>query len=325
MTNAEFHRQYQMARSKTSAVSLKAFVEVKSVYIQASKIAAERIRDIESRNLSVLTDSYWNGVKADMRQGIEEMNQSINDLAKNSISSCADVYTGITKSFLLANAQNEFITEGGINKLAMSMNRGITESIINRTFQDGYTFSKRVWNTSDYYQEVLREIVARGVAIGRDPAKIAQDIQQYTVDGQIALAKRWANINSYRSDWLKRIPQSVDYRAVRLVRSEIQMSVQLAGIDSGKNNVASTGEYKWVLGPGVAHCSGCIENSLRTYTEENIPDYEHPNCSCIIEPVLRDHDEFVNQLSDWVKGDINSENRYIDLWYEQRYKPALAS
>lgn len=278
MTNAEFHRQYQMARSKTSVISLKTMTEVKSIYIEASKIAAERIRDAELRNLSSLTDAYWNGVKADLRQGIIDMNGKIVEATNSAIGSCADIYTDITKAFLLANAKNEFVTESGINSLALSMNRGITESIARRVFNDGYTFSQRVWANGEYFQEVIKEIVARGVSIGRDPAKIAQDIQQYTVDGNIALAKRWANLSAYTPEWTKRLPKSIDWRAVRLVRSEIQMSIQQAGIDAGDNNVASTGEYKWLLGPGLAHCDTCLDYSMRTFTKETIPDYPHSNC-----------------------------------------------
>jgi hypothetical protein len=191
-----------------------------------------------------------------------------------------------------------------------------------RTYGTGHTFSTRVWGAREDWETNIRRIVEEGIKIGRDPAKIARDIQVYTADGRVALANRWAQIERGTPGWYNRLPKNLDWRGVRLVRSELQASIQAAQVEAGEQNPGATGEYRWVLGPGVDHCEECIDNSAQTYTKENVPSIVHPNCSCSIEPILRDRSQFIKDLKAWESGDINADNRYIDQWYTNVYQPA---
>jgi len=316
MNKQEFNALYKQARVHTAIIGLKSQKDVRKAYIKASEYAASLIADAKLRGLSAITLSYWQGVQAELQTALLELSKSIEATTVESVTKSSKVYSNITKEYLLSTAISERITRDGIVRLSDRMNNRIVSNIINRFGSDGYTLSGRVWRNVNYYQKDIGEIVIRGTALGRDPVKIAKDIQVYTADGKIALAQRWANIEGSTQEWTKRIPGKVDWRAVRLVRSEQQMAIQAAGVQSGINNPATTGEYQWVLGPGSAPCDVCSEYAQHTYTAENIPAYPHPACLCTIVPILRNKDDFINDLERFSQGESVD---YIDQWYYSSY------
>ena len=210
-----------------------------------------------------------------------------------------------------------------------------------RIYSDGYTFSERVWNTLDSkgfptgingdYQYRIKNLILTGEAQGRDVVKIADDIQQYIKKGKKFVFKqgRYGNLIPGTAEFKKRISQKVDWRALRLVRSELNASLQQAGVLDGIMNPASDKTYDWKKTPGnpidedgSKNASGlkCIElEDANPYTLENVPSYQHSNCSCSVVPNLRKREDFVNDLRNWSPG---GEPAYINDWFNDIYRPA---
>jgi hypothetical protein len=193
-----------------------------------------------------------------------------------------------------------------------------------RLWSDGYTFSERIWGTGDIglkgdWLERMKMTVAAGIAQGRDPVKIAKDIQVYTADGKIALSQRWGGLARGTAEFAKRIPGRLDWRAQRLVRSELGASLQNASVMAGEANPGADGLYDWVLSIGRRHwdceCESLAEGG--PYTAETIPTYPHSNCGCWTRPHLREMTGFLADLKSWAHGGSVD---YLDEWYQGDYK-----
>jgi hypothetical protein len=278
MTNLEFDRLHKQARVKVAVTQYKALTELKGAYIAVADSAARAVIDAKLRGLSSLTLGYWLGIKTQMSTALETFGNDTTEIATTGVRSNVDTMTGISKAYLTANAVNEYVTREGLAQMYSRVNDDVVKSVFNRVWQDGYTFSQRVWRNGESVQDDIKRILENGIIAGRDPAKIAKDIQAFTVDGQVGLAKRWANVERGTSAWVSRMPKSIDWRGIRLVRSELQIAVQDAGRQSGLTNPASTGTWRWVMGPGLDHCEVCEGYSKQIFTEETLPTYPHGNC-----------------------------------------------
>jgi hypothetical protein len=320
MTESDYLKLYRQARSQTALVSLRAQVAIRSIFLKASKQTTDKLRDALNPGKRELSESEWLSLRSELAD--KTITDRITNTTIAAISAGTGLYIAINAKYLKdALPSNNRVSVNGINKLASIQKQKAIDSLKQRTYGNGKTFSTRVWDAKAVYDDTIKKIVQEGIRIGRDPAKIAQDITVYTSDGREALAKRWASLERGTSEWTKRLPKNIDWRAIRVIRSELQATLQKEQLLAGESNPGSTQMYKWILGPGLDHCDECIDYSSQTFTKENIPSYPHPHCGCIIQPVLRDRETFVRDLKEWVNG--NTENtRYITDWYNGVYMPA---
>jgi hypothetical protein len=110
----------------------------------------------------------------------------------------------------------------------------------------------------------------------------------------------------------------VDYRAIRLYRSEVYRNQREAVLQADEMNPASTGEFDWVLQPGReswhCHCPELAEAG--PYTKDTIPE-SHINCDCQVRPRLKDDDKFMQDLQDYVDGTDSAGAREVAEWSEK--------
>lgn len=206
------------------------------------------------------------------------------------------------------------------------VNERVVRSVINRMFADGYTLSERIWRVGSDYPTQINRVISSGFAQGRDPVKIAKDLQVYIRDGKPALAKRYGpDLTAGTKAWMRRIRGQVDYRALRLVRSELYMSLQEAGRESGRANPGATEVYDWILNAGrqIWNCAcedyaggGPIDGG---YDYHDVPSYPHPHCQCRTQARLRNHKQFTGDLKRWSRGESVD---YLDEWNREFYVPA---
>jgi hypothetical protein len=103
----------------------------------------------------------------------------------------------------------------------------------------------------------------------------------YLKGGPEAVKGRWGKLEPGTREYAKRLgSKGVDYRAMRLYRSEIHRNQQEAAVEGGEDNPACTGLYDWILMPGrgtfLCNCPELAAGG--PYTKDTIPDYPHPNC-----------------------------------------------
>jgi hypothetical protein len=323
MTKSEYESLYAKARREAAALSLASRSKIAEVYRKAASEAADVASRTIERGLSELTSERWTMMAAQLNQAAESIARGIDPIGRSVVESASSLFTKINAQYILsavatAEAGN-LITEFTIGRMTSAVNRRVAESLVTRVWQDGYTYSDRMWNLKGDWLERIKATVSAGIAQGRDPIKIARDIQIYTSDGKIALIKRYGSLKAGTSEFAKRIPGNIDWRAVRLVRSELYASLQDASAESGDMNPGCTGEYDWVLSPGriswPCECASIAADG--PYEKDAIPTYPHPNCMCSVRPRLRDRKSFVADLKRFARGDSVD---YLDKWYTDKYQ-----
>jgi hypothetical protein len=323
MTNTTYIRLLAEARRQYPLLTQRATKQLQESYITAAKMAAAVVRDAETRGLSRLTVESWAQIKTQLERGAQLIQDAIEQRIPLTVGDALEKYTQINIDYIMGGVRKagaDKITEIGIRNMFVAINDRVIRSIANRVFRDGYSYSTRIWRVGQYYQEQIKRVINAGLAQGRDVIKIARDIQVYTKDGKIALAKRYGpNLERPTKAFMARIGNRVDYRALRLVRSELYMSLQDAGRESGRINPACAQEWDWILGPSRSHwdceCPDFAANAPYEYNE--IPAYPHPNCVCEVRQVLRNHEEFMNDLASWSQGNTVP---YLDDWYNNIYQ-----
>lgn len=327
MTAAEYVRLYATARRQSANLSIKARAEIARIYRKAADEAAAVARDVMERGLSELTSERWASMAVQLKDAADDIASGVERIGRKLVTDAGSLFPEIDSRYVLAAVAEagaaKSVTSVVMGRLTAAVNRKLVESLATRIWSDGYTFSERCWNLREDWLERIKSTVAAGIAQGRDPVKIARDIQVYTADGKVALAQRWGKLERGTAEFAKRIPGRVDWRAARLVRSELYASLQDAGIAAGEINPGATGEFDWVLSPGREDwpCA-CAEFAVGgPYKADQVPTYPHPHCQCTVRPRLRDRKEFVADLR---KKFVHGESvDYLDTWYDEKYKAAV--
>ncbi|MDR1174691.1 MAG: DUF3626 domain-containing protein [Treponema sp.] len=188
------------------------------------------------------------------------------------------------------------------------------------TFHQSYSLSKSVWNIVGDAEDKILDVVWGGISQGRDVRTVAADLMAYIKGGPDVVKGRWGKLKPETREYANRLgAKGVDYRALRLYRSEIHRHQQEAAVEEGEDNPACTGEYDWILMPGreVWLCD-CEELAgAGPYTKETIPPYPHPNCDCMVRPRLKDSDDLIRDLKDYINGVPSEGANDISLWAQK--------
>jgi hypothetical protein len=329
VTTAEYAALYAQARRKAARMDATMRSQLASVYAQAADEAAAVVREALDRGLSALTLQTWQAIAGRLTRAADLVATGTESVARNLVTQMASLYPSVDAAFILSSVRlaigaDSRITESGLGRLVSSIDTRLVQSLTSRLWTDGYSFSERVWGSSGVrgdYLERMKMTVAAGLAQGRDPAQIAKDIQVYTADGKVALTQRWGNLEAGTSEFARRLPGRLDWRAQRLVRSELYSSLQESSVMAGEMNPACTGKYDWVLQAGRQHWDCDCEDLAAggPYAADEIPDYPHPNCGCMTRPRLADAGQFQHDLKAWASGEKVA---YLDSWYRTTYKAA---
>jgi len=182
------------------------------------------------------------------------------------------------------------------------------------TFRFPYSLSKSVWNTVNHTEEKILNAVWGGIAQGRDIRSVSDDLMVYVRQGPTVIPGRWGKLKPGSAEYVRRFGKAgVDYRAIRIYRSELYRNLQEEAVREARNNPACSGEFDWVRFPGTDfECEICDDLVAKSPYKEPVPAYPHPNCLCNLRPRLKDHDDFINELRAYVNGEPGGEA--IERW-----------
>lgn len=299
-TSADYSRLYREARRAALRMDVAARQRIAAIYESAAEDAARIVRDGLERGLSELTTARWSAIESSLRDAAAAIARGSQEAGESLVEATAGIFPEMNADWLMRAVQlagaEQKVTREGLALISGSIESRVVASLASRLWADGKTFSDSVWGNdglrADWYER-LRMTIAGGIAQGRDPAKIAKDIQVYSADGKLALLQRWGALERGTAEFTSRLPGRIDWRAVRLVRSEFNASLQDSQGFAAMANPGCTGEVDWVLQEGRQH-SGCECEDLAAggpYPADDPPTYPHPNCMCWLRPRLRDHDE----------------------------------
>ncbi len=315
MTKREYERLYAEARRTYPKLTRVVMRKMAAVYKEASDNVSVAVREAVKTGKSQITIDSLTAIEAKLQQGANAITAKLKEFVPDTIYSGMDLTAEVHREYLLdavklAGAES---LVPHIYSVFASVQDKVIQSVINRVYQGGYTYSDAIWKVGARYQDDIKIVLSVGLAQGRDMVKIARDIQVYTKDGKIALAKRLGTLERPSKEFMKRIGNKVDWRALRLVRSELFQAVQDANKEFGRKNPACLDLYDWVMESGRQqwNCECANLSAGSPYQYNSLPSYPHSNCSCNIRPVLRDGKEFINDLKIFIDGGSVD---YLDEW-----------
>ncbi len=327
MTSAEYERAYAKARNTWPKLTAETMRKIRDVYLDSAKKLGEILKSGSLDDKSQITRDMTEQMEAEFQRAARAIQASIIEEVPLLISRGYDGYSKIEVEFMtdaLEGIDQGKVTEKGLQNIYVGVNQRLVEITLHRIGQDGYTFAQRAGIAAGKYQPAMNDLIAAGFAQGRDLAKIAEDLTKYVTDGKIKTVKRWGEILEPGSKaLLKRVPERVDYRALRIARSELASSLQEGARQNGRINPGAVDEFDWVL-MNELHASGdpCPDLAANSpYAFADVPGYPHPNCECWVRPRLRDAKEFRDDLIRWADGERVPA---MDKWYAETYKPAQA-
>ena len=342
MTSSEYIKLYKSAHSLNGTLTAKTIKILQKAFKEAGELAAKQVLKTTAAGLSDLTSSAWSQIERQLIAGADLIAESLITQVPPLLSDSYNNFFQIDSKYIMDAVNLAGVTEitkTGIKNIGLGVNFDLLKIQADRIYQDGYSFSDRVWNdfidelpigVHGDYQYRIKNLILTGQAQGRDVIDIADDIQQYIVKGKDFVFKegRYGRLIPGTAQYKRRISKKVDWRALRLVRSELNASLQEAGIMQGKMNPGAKDLINWMKTSGNPidlsgknNVSGkrCIDlQRANPHKPEDVNSYNHPNCSCYKEPVLKKADDFLSELKDWQPGD-NSE---MDSWYNDIYLPA---
>jgi len=322
MTSQDYISAYAKERKQWPQLTNSTRKKIKAEYIAAGLAIAAIIREGELVNGELSFDT-----QRKLDQAILEGSQAIVDAMREHIpallTTAAAGYVAIETAFV-ADAFRDLtsrVTKDGIEKMFSKTATATVQRALNSPLAaDGLVFWSRVPNISKEFGDDVVNLVRAAINEGRNIGKIAADINKYVKDGKAGTIHRWGEVIEPDSKrLLKRVPEQVDYRALRLVRSELGRGLQETAKANGPNNPGGSGWYDWVRINVIDWGCACPANAANgPYQYDNIPAYDHPNCMCIVRQRMKDGNDFRRELEAWTRGEPNSD---LDRWYSEKYLP----
>lgn len=187
-----------------------------------------------------------------------------------------------------------------------------------RTHKDGLHLSDRIWNTVESSRDAMRAIVTAG--IGEDAVKVARALETYVKQGATVTAAHFPGMMKRMGS---RVPENIDYNALRLARTELTAAYGEATIGAAKASPAIK-NVRWVLSsthPRTDICDAYANggDGHGVYEARDCPlSPAHPNCLCTIQPAPEDPVKFVQRLKQWMSNPESQPE--IEKWYGENYK-----
>jgi len=328
VTSDTYVSAYAQERKQWPQLTNSTRKKIKAAYTLAAKNIADIIRE------GSLVDGQLDWItQRRVDQAILEGSQAIGDAMREHIpallTEAAAGYVAIETTFV-SDAFRDLtsrVTKDGIEKMFAKVARETVQKALNLPLAaDGQIFWSRVPNIAKQFGPDMVNFVRAGINEGRDLGQIAKDVTEYTAKGKIKSAARWGeNLKPGSKRFLARCPESIDYRALRLARSELGRGLQETAKANGPNNPGGLGLYDWVRINAIDwHCN-CPNNAMGSpYTLEETaeyhayPPYDHPNDMCICRQRMKDGNDFRRELEAWTRGEPNAD---LDRWYRNSYLP----
>lgn len=319
MNQATYKSAVAGARRQWPKLTAKAMRKIKAAYTRAGKIIADILRDGSITN-GVLDFETQRKLDQAILEGSADIGQAIREEVPNLMATAATLSAAIEIEVMkdAMDGLSGKITIDGIEKLFTKVADRSVISSLNTAWGDGFTFWGRVPNVSRYFGDDVVNLVRAAIDQGRDLGKIAADVNKYIKDGREATIHRWGErIAPDSAQLLKRVPKQVDYRALRLARSELGRGLMETAKANGLANPAASGLWDWVRVNVIDWGCNCPSNAANSpYTYDNIPPYDHPNCACVLRPRLKNQTDFQADLKAWMNGGQNTE---LESWYQRYY------
>lgn len=315
MTEAEYRNAYIQARRTMMGRAVEAGRKIRREYVRVFAVAARAVRESASKRFleervrgAFPRKELYDFIMKTVTEARVQAVRLVAEINKKYIISALDEVPGhgldterIAAMFDAADEAAKVANSGTFLEVLKNA-REYTKFLDRKT----HSLSKSIWDTVNHTEEAILNTVRGSLSQGGDLRTAAADIMAHGRFGPTIIPGRWGKLMPGTKEYARRLGKAgVDYRVIRLRRSEQYRKMQENAIAEGQRNPACTGEYDWIrFANGTAFdCDICDDLAARSpYTIETVPAYPHPNCMCVIRPRLKTRDEFVRELKDYVNG-----------------------
>jgi len=335
LTPAEYRRAYADARRELARCSIADGRKIRKEYMRAFSLASRSAR--ESRGRSLIEDRVRRAFPR------KELHDFIMETVLNARYRAASLVAGIGKRYIfgaLDQAPGHGLSKDRIAAMFDELAEGakipnsaapggiamndagepprLLREYTRHVDRKAHSLSKSIWDTVGHTEEAILNTVRGSISQGRDIRTIAADIMAHGRFGPAAIPGRWGKLLPGTREYARRLGRAgVDYRVIRLRRSEQYRMMQEKAIAEGQSNPACTGEYDWIMFEGGNNCEVCEDLEAGSpYTYDTVPAYPHPNCMCTVRPRLKPRAEFMKELRAYASGEPGGSG--IARWAQEK-------
>jgi intein/homing endonuclease len=283
MTQQEFNAAQAAARENYLILQQRAARELHDLYVAAADEVAAVIKELEANGRGTgLTAASKRELEKALRKTAKDLTSGIEPGIINTIQEQTDLLSESHIKFIqdglsLSGMATDVISGEVIASMYSGLNQTLIETTYNRLF-NGYTFKYRLSLLRSNWAADVDNVIVSGFMQNRDVIDIAVDLQKYARGGKAGLVRRYGKLERGTKTFMKRIPKNLDYRALRLARSELYISLQDAAKLQGRLNPAVR-KYNWNLTAGSEHICICPDLAADSpYVYNEVPNYPHSNC-----------------------------------------------
>ncbi|MDR1773336.1 MAG: hypothetical protein LBR30_00445 [Clostridioides sp.] len=182
--------------------------------------------------------------------------------------------------------------------------------------------SDNIWNKSKKYRQTIDSILKTAVLEGKDCVKTAKILDSYVKKGKKTFVDDYPQMIKRMGN---RVPINLHYETLRLARTEMTRAYGMGTLDGASSNPFSRG-IQFALSqmhPFKDICDRiCSEDNFElgegVYPVDEAPEYPfHPNCLCIMMPVVKNPEDIVDKLIEW--NNSPESDPKLEEWYQKNF------
>lgn len=307
----DYYKWALEARKKYLLMLQQSDETIAELYIASINRIIQELKKGENKNLKYLLEV----IAKDVDQFNQDLAKAIKFVVENGTEN---------GMYFIKQVSIDVLKEAGVDtvpfikSMEFSRKRAIQTSFA-RSHEDGLKLSERIWNIGQHNKKIMSDIVRAGA--GEDVVTVARSLESYVKKGKTSIAANYPNMIKRMES---RIPANLDYKALRLARTELTAAYGEGVIASAK--ATPVVKYvKWVISSSHPRKDICDTNANGgpngngIYEAMSCPIYPaHPNCICTLQPAPENTTVVVDKLKSWLKNPQSQPE--IEEWYQTHYK-----
>ena len=307
----DYYKWALEARKKYLLMLQQSDETIAELYIASINRIIQELKKGENKNLKYLLEV----IAKDVDQFNQDLAKAIKFVVENGTEN---------GMYFIKQVSIDVLKEAGVDtvpfikSMEFSCKRAIQTSFA-RSHEDGLKLSERIWNIGQHNKKIMSDIVRAGA--GEDVVTVARSLESYVKKGKTSIAANYPNMIKRMES---RIPANLDYKALRLARTELTAAYGEGVIASAK--ATPVVKYvKWVISSSHPRKDICDTNANGgpngngIYEAMSCPIYPaHPNCICTLQPAPENTTVVVDKLKAWLKNPQSQPE--IEEWYQTHYK-----
>lgn len=309
--SGDYYKWALEARKKYLLMLQQSDETIAELYIASINRIIQELKEGKNKNLKYLLEV----IAKDVDQFNQDLAKAIKFVVENGTEN---------GMYFIKQVSIDVLKEAGVDtvpfikSMEFSRKRAIQTSFA-RSHEDGLKLSERIWNIGQHNKKIMSDIVRAGA--GEDVVTVARSLESYVKKGKTSIAANYPNMIKRMES---RIPANLDYKALRLARTELTAAYGEGVIASAK--ATPVVKYvKWVISSSHPRKDICDTNANGgpngngIYEAMSCPIYPaHPNCICTLQPAPENTTVVVDKLKAWLKNPQSQPE--IEEWYQTHYK-----